>query len=57
MGERKDNKISGQKKHLLKNRVLRVSKKSTPFRQRLISFKPLTSRHKYKAGVPSAKKP
>ncbi len=31
----------------------RVSKKSTPFRQRLISFKPLTSRHKYKAGVPS----
>ncbi len=37
MGERKDNKISGQKKHLLKNRVLRVSKKSTPFRQSISS--------------------
>ena len=28
---------------------------STPCRQRLISFKPLTSRQKYKAEVPSAK--
>lgn len=36
---------------------LMVSKKSTPFRQRLILFKPLTRRHKYKTGAPSAQKP
>ena len=35
----------------------RVSKKSPPCRQSLISFKTLTSRQKYKAGIPSAKKP
>ena len=33
----------------------RVSKKSPPCRQSLISFKTLTSRQKYKAEVPSAK--
>ena len=48
-----------RKRHwfLKKSLTFRVSKKSTPCRQRLISFKPLTSRQKYKAKVPSAKKP